>query len=145
MKLGIVMVFISLMSASAKVPFEKSEVCPNLIERTQNPIEGTWKVVDFTYMKAGTSIPMELSRADFEDLVKHGATYTFDKDKGLTFSMGVYTQFYIYRIDNKQLEIFEKENPQSVNSYTMRISSNKIILTQKTDSYDLTLTLEKLN
>jgi hypothetical protein len=149
MKFSIVLVLSIWLGIAPNDQVSKNYASPdyNKSDREQkvNTVEGSWKVIDFTYLKAGTKRPMELGRADFEDLVKHEATYTFDKSKGLILSMGAYTRIFGYIISNNRLNITEKEGSRILNSYTFRIDSNKMTLIENTDSYDLTLTFEKVN
>lgn len=110
-----------------------------------NPIEGVWKVVEFTYMKAGTKNPMTLGRSDFEDMVKYKATYQFDKNNGVVFTIDSYNQNYSYTINKTRLTITKRGSSEILNTYTFKILAGKLILAENTSTYDLTLTLEKLN
>lgn len=114
-------------------------------KNTSNPIEGIWKVIEFTYMKAGTKNPLTLGRSDFEDMIKYKATYQFDKINGVIFTIGSYNQNYSYAISNNRLTITKRGSSEILNTYTFTLLSGKLTLTENTNSYDLTLTLEKLN
>lgn len=103
---------------------------------------GTWQCISFDYKKAGTNQDFELSRSDFESLVKFNATYTFDGVGRYKFNIGEKQEIGLY--DSKNNKLLIGEEGRQMDAYQFKINGDMLQLVKKNKTFDLTLNLKRI-
>jgi hypothetical protein len=114
----------------------------SVFDQKKNNLVGTWQCASFEYKKAGTNHDFQLSREDYESLVKFKATYTFDSKGTVKFSIADKLDTHQYTIQNKKLIIGGEEH--ATDTYLFKQVGDALQLIQNNKTFDLVLHLIRI-